>query len=71
MSVESEARFCRPFASRNKEVIEKVRQIVMKDRHLTLREIVEEVGISRGSVHSILTDVAFVMLCEESDQTCG
>ena len=28
----------------------------MEDRCLTLREIVEEVGISRGSVHSILTE---------------
>ena len=56
MSVESEARFSRSSASRNEKVIEKVRQIVMKDRCLTLRKIVEEVGISRGSVHSILTE---------------
>ena len=28
----------------------------MEDHHLTLREIVEEVGISRGSVYSILTE---------------
>ena len=56
MSVESEACSGRPFASQNKEVIEKVRQIVMENHHLTLRKIVEEVGISRGSVHSILTE---------------
>ena len=56
MSVESEARSGRPFTSRNEEVIEKVRQILMEDCRLTLREIVEEVGISRGSVHSILTE---------------
>ena len=37
-------------------MIEKVRQIVMEDLRLTLREIVEKVGISRGSVHSILTE---------------
>ena len=45
MSVESEARSGRPSTSRNEEVIEKVRQIVMEDRRLTLREIVEEQSI--------------------------
>ena len=48
MSVESEVHFGRPSTSQNKEVIEKV-------CCLTLRKILEEVGISRGSVHSILT----------------
>jgi hypothetical protein len=28
----------------------------MQDRRVTIRELVEEVGISTGSVHSILTD---------------
>ena len=55
MSMESEARPDRPSTSRNEEVIEKVRQIMMEDRRLKLRKIVEEVEISRGSVHSILT----------------
>ena len=41
MSVESEARSGRPSTSRNEEVIKKVRQIVMEDRHLTFRKIVE------------------------------
>ena len=56
MSVESEACSGRLFTSRNEEMIEKVRQIVMEDRRLALREIVEEVEISRGSVHFILTE---------------
>jgi len=30
--------------------------LVMQDRRVTVRELVEEVGISTGSVHSILTD---------------
>ena len=55
MSVESEACFGRPSTSQNEEVIEKVCQIVMEDCCLTLRKIVE-VGISRGSVYSILTE---------------
>ena len=37
-------------------MIKKVRQIVMEDRRLTLRAIVEKVEISRGSVHFILTE---------------
>ena len=72
--MESKASGLPGHSSRNEEVIEKVCQIVMEDRRLTLREIVEEVGISRGSFHSILTkDLCIwrVMLCEESGQTCG
>ena len=56
MSVESETRSGRPSTSRNEEVIEKVCQIAMEVRRPTLREIVEELRISRGSVHSILTE---------------
>ena len=56
MSVESEACSGRPSTNRNKEVIDKVCQIVMEDCQLTLKKIVEEMGISRGSVHSILTE---------------
>ena len=56
MSVESETRSGRPSTIRNEEVIEKVRQIVLEDQRLTLREIVEEVGISRESVYFILTE---------------
>ena len=53
--MESEACSGRPSTSQNKELIEKVCQIVMEDRCLTLKKIVEEIEISRGSVHSILT----------------
>ena len=56
MSVESGARSGRPSTSRNEEVIEKVCQIAMEVRRPTLREIVEELRITRGSVHSILTE---------------
>ena len=55
MSVESEVRSGRPSTRRNEEVIEKFCQIVMKGCRLTLRKIAK-VGISRGSVYSILTD---------------
>ena len=36
-------------------MIDQVREKVLEDRRLTVQEIVAEVGISTGSVHSILT----------------
>ena len=54
-SVNSDARSGSPSTSRN-ELIDQVRALVMQDRRVTVREIAEEVGISTGSVHSILTD---------------
>ena len=56
MSVESETCSGRPSTNRNKEVIEKVCQIVMEDCFLALKKIVEEVGISRESVYTFLTE---------------
>ena len=54
-SVKSDARSGRPSTSRN-ELIDQVRALVMQNRRVTVRELAEEVGISTGSVHSILTD---------------
>ena len=42
--------------SRNDELIDQVRNLVMQDHRLTVLELAEEVGISTGSVHSILTN---------------
>ena len=36
--------------------MDQVCEKVLKDRRLTVQEIVAEVGISTGSVHSILTE---------------
>jgi histone-lysine N-methyltransferase SETMAR len=55
-SVESDARSGRPSTSRNVELIDQVQTLVMEDRRVTVRELAEDVGISIGSVHSILTD---------------
>jgi len=52
-SVDSDVRFGRPSTSRNDEVIDQVRTLVMQDHRVTVRELAEEVGISTGSVHSI------------------
>jgi len=55
-SVESDARSGRSSTSQNDELIDQVWTLVMQDRHVTVQEHAEEVGISTGSVHSILTD---------------
>ena len=54
--MESDPRSGRPSTSRKEEVIDQVREKVLEDRRLTVQEIVAEMGISTGSVHSILTE---------------
>ncbi|XP_064118966.1 protein GVQW3-like [Macrobrachium nipponense] len=69
----------RPSTSRNEEFVENVCRIVEDDRRITIKEITEEVGISTGSAHTILTeDLAmrrvskFVpkLLVEQQKQLC-
>ena len=55
-SVESDPRAERSFTSRKEEVRDQVREKVLDDLRLTVQEIVAEVGINTGSVHSILTE---------------
>ena len=54
--MESEERSGRPSTSRNPEMVEKVRSLVLKDRRITIREICDEVEILIGSCQSILTE---------------
>ena len=55
-SVESNPRSVRPSTSRKEEVMDQVCEKVLEDCHLTVQEIVAKVGISTGSVYSILTE---------------
>jgi len=55
-SGDSDACSGRPSTSQNNELIDQVRTLVMQDRHVTVRELSDEAGISTGLVHSILTD---------------
>jgi hypothetical protein len=55
-SVDSDQRTGRPSTSRNPNVINKVSSLIMEDRRLTVREIANDIGISDGSAHAILTD---------------
>jgi hypothetical protein len=55
-SVYSEPRSGRPSTSRNENAIEQVQTAIMQDHRITVREIATELGVSIGSVHSILTE---------------
>ena len=55
-SVGSDPHSGRPSTSRNEEIIAKVRTVVRSDRRLTVREIVDDCGISVGSCDAILTE---------------
>jgi len=55
-SVTEEERSGRPATSRTEENIAKVRQIVRKNRRLTVRSITEQVNIDKETVRKILTE---------------
>jgi histone-lysine N-methyltransferase SETMAR len=55
-SVDSDQRTDRPSTSRNPDVINKVRSLIMEDHRLTVQEIANDIVISDGSAHAILTD---------------
>ena len=54
LSADSDQRSGRPSTSRNEEVINRVKDLVLEDRRITIRELADESDISTGSVHSIL-----------------
>ncbi|KAJ4445373.1 hypothetical protein ANN_07178 [Periplaneta americana] len=55
-SAESEQHCGRPQTARSAAVVERVRNLVMADHRLTVREIAKEVGVSKDSAHAILRD---------------
>lgn len=56
ITVEDDPRSGRPSTAVNKESIAHVLAVVQEDPHATVKEIAQEVGISDGSCHTILTD---------------
>jgi len=54
--LEDDQRGGRPSTSRTTEMIEKVRQLIQYDGRMTIVELEQEVGISRGFIHAILSD---------------
>ncbi|XP_068247957.1 protein GVQW3-like [Palaemon carinicauda] len=55
-SAESDPRSGRPQTARSAAVVERVQNLVMADRRSTVREIAQEVGVSKDSAHVILRD---------------
>jgi len=63
-SIENEPRSGRPSTSKNDENITRVRNLVRSDRRLTVRMIGEQLGLSRTTVHQILTnDLEMKKIC--------
>jgi len=56
MSVGEDLRPGGPSTSRNDDHVERVRAVICGNRRLTVREVVDEVGISIGSCHQIFTE---------------
>ena len=54
-NVEDESRPERPNTSTTDENVEAVKEIVLKNRRITIREVAEDVGISVGSCDDILS----------------
>ena len=55
--VEDDERPERPSTSTTDENVEKVKEMVMNDRRITIREVADDVGISIGSCHTIFSNV--------------
>ena len=47
----------RPKSATDEQTVEKIKEFVNTDRRLKVREIAQEMGISTGSVHSVLSDI--------------
>jgi len=56
MSVGEDPRPGRPSTSTDNDHVEKVCAVIRGDRCLTVQEVADEVGISTGSCHQILTE---------------
>jgi transposase len=55
-TLEDDRRSGRPSTFRTDEMIEKVRQLIQRDRRMTIVELEQEVGISHGPINAILSD---------------
>ena len=53
--MEDDKRSGKPLTTRTEEMIEKGLRLIQCDRRMTIVEMEQEVGISLGSVHAILT----------------
>jgi len=56
MSVGENPRLGRPSTTTNDDYVDRVRDVIHGNRHLTVREAADEVDISIGSCHQIFTE---------------
>ena len=56
--VENDERPGRPSTSTTDENVEKVKEMVMNHRRITIRDVADDVGISIGSCHKIFSNVS-------------
>ena len=55
-SIEDDSKSGKPSTSMEHDHVEKVVAVIRQNRHLTVREVAEDVGIGKSSCHLILTD---------------
>ena len=56
LSVHDEPRSGRPSMSSDRNIVRQIESFIMEDRRVTISNIVEKVGISRGSIYNIIHD---------------
>ena len=57
--VEDEERPGRTSTSINESHAQKIKDLVLENRRLAIRDLADDIGISKGSVNTILEDVCF------------
>ena len=55
-SIEDEARSGRPLVATDEEMCKKIRNLIYSDRRIQVEETVQALGISHGSISTILHD---------------